>query len=404
MNTPELFEIKRNIKSLPPLGNIRETVFEEIKKQSDLLRPGMKIAIAAGSRGIANNALIIRSIVDCLKELGCEPFIIPAMGSHGGGNAEGQKAVLEEYGITAESMGVEIISSMETVELPGEDLPCRAYMDKHAFESDGVIIVNKVKYHPDFQGETESGLTKMSVIGLGKHDQALEIHRFGVYGLKNLIRPTAEHVFKSGKILMGVAIVENAFCETSMIKAIRTADIMEEEKKLLQVYKSNAVRLPLRKIDILIVEQMGKNVCGSGLDTVLIGRKKIAGEEEYTDTEIGDIIVCRLTKETGGNALGMGLADYITEEFAKSINWKTTYENVVTSTFTERGKMPIVAADEAQALRWAIRTCGNIDKDNLKVVKIKDTSHLENMLVSKAAYDEMLRNGEDFCIVENNID
>ncbi|MBC2580518.1 DUF362 domain-containing protein [Clostridium sp. DJ247] len=388
MNIPSMIKIRQDF-NRDRIENIEEVVKEEILKSELVIEKGSNIAIAVGSRGVANIARVVKATVECVKGMGGNPFIVPAMGSHGGATAQGQKEVLEGYGVTEEYIGAPIKSSMQVVELPQEDLINKVYMDKNAYEADGTIIINRIKVHTDFHGPTESGLMKMCVIGLGKHKQALEIHRYGVYGLRELIPKTARQVLKYGNIIAGIGIVENAYDETAIIRVLKPSEIEEEEKKLLQYNKKNMPKLPVDKIDILIVDELGKNVSGTGMDTNIIGRIKIRGQQEPESPNITNIIVTDLTEESHGNALGMGLADFITKRLANKIDFKPTYENTVTSTFIERAKMPIVADTDKQAIQFALRTFGPIDIEKARIVRIKNTLKLDEIYVSDIILEEI---------------
>ncbi|MEM0097968.1 MAG: DUF362 domain-containing protein [Conexivisphaerales archaeon] len=387
MNIPEVIKVKQKFNN-DRIEKIEETVRQQIESSGVKIKKGKSIAIAVGSRGIANIHRIVKAVVQYVKEAGAFPFIIPAMGSHGGATAEGQKAVLEGYGVTEEYAGAPIKSSMEVVELPQGNLKNKVYMDKYAYEADGTIIINRIKVHTDFHGTYESGLVKMCVIGLGKHKQAVEIHRYGIYGLKELIPLTAKQVLKHGNIIMGIGVVENAYDETAIIRAMKPSDIEIEEIKLIQHSREIMPSLPVKQIDLLIVDEMGKDVSGTGMDTNIIGRIRIAGCQEPEFPKITNIVVTDLTEASHGNALGMGLADFITKKLADKIDFKATYENTVTSTFIDRAKMPIVADTDRQAIEWALRTCGPIDIDNAKIVRIKNTLKLDEIYVSAALLDE----------------
>jgi hypothetical protein len=378
---------------IPP-AEIPSTVHQQLARAISglptAIPPGAKIAIAAGSRGIANIDRITKSVVEYLVSLGAKPFIFPAMGSHGGATAEGQVAVLETYGITAQAMGCPIRSSMEVVELPGpSSFHHPLYMDRHAWESDGVILINRIKPHTDFHGPFESGLVKMSVIGLGKEKQASFLHSFGVYGLRDMIPAAARHIFQTGKILLGLALVENAYDETAVIEAIPADEIFTREPGLLALARENMPRLPVDELDVLIVDQLGKNISGAGIDTNIIGRIRIPGEPEPSAPRIKSIVVSDLTPETHGNSCGMGLADVVTRRFADKIDFKTTNTNIITSGFLERGKLPVVADTDRHAFEIALRAAGCRDLATARVIRIQDTLLLSDLLVSPAVLNEI---------------
>jgi hypothetical protein len=371
------------------IENIEEAVKQELSISGITIAQGQSIALAVGSRGVANIDRVVKATVDWLKAAGVHPFIVPAMGSHGGATAEGQRLVLAGYGITDESMGAPVKSSMEVVELPRGDLCHPVYMDKNAFGADGVIVINRVKVHTDFHGTTESGLMKMCVIGLGKHRQALEMHSFGVYGLRELIPVAARHILSLGKVILGIGLVENAYDQTSVIKAALPGNMEEEEIKLLNICRSSMPSLLVDQLDLLIVDEMGKDISGVGMDPNITGRLRIRGEAEPASPVVTNIVVTDLTEASHGNALGMGLADFITKRFQQKIDFKATNENVITSTFIERGKMPIVADTDQRAVEYALRTCGKNDIHNCRIIRIKNTLQLGEFYVSASLLKEI---------------
>ncbi len=371
------------------LKDVKETIQKELTGLSGVIKDGSSIAVAVGSRGIDNLEQAVREVVDFVKQQGGHPFIVPAMGSHGGATGEGQAEILAGYGITEQSIGVPVRSSMEVIELPKGNLKHRIYMDKNAYGSDGVILINKIKPHTDFHSTYESGLVKMAVIGLGKEHGAEAIHQYGVFGLTDLIPASAKHIFSTHKILAGIALIENAFDKTMMIKALKGSEIMSEEPKLLDVARANRPMFPIDKIDLLLIDRMGKNISGVGIDTNIIGRIKIYGQEEPTSPDIKSIVVMDLTEESHGNATGVGLADIITQKVYDKINFDITYKNISTSSFLERGKIPFVAKNDAEALQLGLRNCGNISPGTERIIRIKDTLHLNELYVSDAVLQEL---------------
>jgi hypothetical protein len=371
------------------LDDVEPAVTRELACLKSALRPGLRIAIAVGSRGIANLEAIVRTTVAFVKAAGAEPFIVPAMGSHGGATAEGQAELLAALGVTEQNVGAAVISSMETVTLPQGDSQVRLFMDRHAYESDGVILINRIKPHTDYHGPYESGLVKMAVIGLGKHDQPLEIHRHGVHGLRELTPIAAEQVFATGKILGGVGIVENAYHETMLVRALPADRIMADEPQLLALATANMPKLPIDQINVLIVDWIGKNISGVGLDTNIIGRMGILGEPEPASPNIDAIVVGDVTPESHGNALGIGLAEVITKKLFDSIDFEAMYENAYTATFLNRVKVPIIAADAREALKYALRSCGVLEPAKQRVIRIRDTLSLDELYVSDAVLEEL---------------
>ena len=392
MLAPQLTKV-RQIFVRESIAHIEETVYRQLGGSGLKRRPGAAIAIAAGSRGISNVARIVRATADFIRRSGAEPFVVPAMGSHGGATAEGQKEILGTFGITEQGVGCPIRSSMETVELPGEGLGHRLFMDRIAYESDGVILINRIKPHTDFHGSYESGLAKMAVVGLGKERQASEIHRFGVYGLRELVPRAAARVLATGKIVLGIAIVENAYEETSVIEAIDPQRIMEREPELLAGARQLMPGLPVDSLDVLIIDRMGKEISGAGMDPNVIGRIGIRGQEEPQTPDIKMVVVADLSEPSHGNATGVGLADVTTRRLLQKIDFAVTYTNVVTSSFLERGKLPVVAETDEEALAYALRGCGPITPGRERVIRIKDTLRLDELYVSQSVLDEIRGKG-----------
>jgi hypothetical protein len=366
------------------VSDIEGTTLAQLKALHGTVKPGVSIAIAAGSRGIANIARIVKATADFVHSVGAKPFIVPAMGSHGGAIAEGQAEVLASYGINEKTMGCPIRATMEVIELPNDGLKTKLFMDRFAWESDGVIVVNRIKPHTDFHGDFESGLAKMMVIGLGKERQAFEMHGWGVHGLRDLVPQAAKRLLATGKILAGVGIVENSYDETAIIEAIPAANIWTREPQLLALAKQNMPRLPADEIDVLIVDRFG----GTGMDTNIIGRMHLLGEPEPEFPHIKMIVVTGLTDESHGNATGMGFADIITRRFFKKIDFPVTYKNVRTAGFPDRAKMPMVAETDSDALEIALRGAGCRDIAGARVIRIRDTLHLGEVLVSDALLQE----------------
>lgn len=369
------------------IPDIPGRVIETMRQSGVEFQPGTRIAIAVGSRGISHLAQIVRAVVDFLKARDVSCFVVPAMGSHGGATAEGQTEVLTSLGVTEASVGVPIRSSMQVVELPRGPLPHPVYQDKIAHEADGIVVINRIKAHTDFMGEIESGLAKMCVIGLGKHHQALTMHRFGVKGLRDYIPAAAEQILKTSRILLGIGLVENAYDETMRIEAIRRESILSEEKVLLKLSRASMPSLPVDAMDLLILDAMGKDISGTGMDPNIIGRRMIAGEPDLPIPAITRLVVCGLSEQSHGNALGMGMADFITRRLYDAIDFPATYENTLTSTFIERGRIPIIAETDWMAVQYAMRTWGDIRPETAKIIRAENTLHIDRLYVSDAVLD-----------------
>ena len=384
--------------TLPKLASIRQrfpdqhitdipvVIAKEFQKEAirSSVERGKTAALLVGSRGISNLQIIVKTVVEHLQELGVIPFIIPAMGSHGGGIAEQQKKILSDYGITEEAMGVPIKASMDTVKIGSIPGGCPVYVDRYASEADYIIPIARVKAHTDFDGEIESGLCKMLSIGLGKHNGCSRIHQEGFPNFPHVLPQVASLVMKTFCVPLGVAIVENAHENIHTIQVVPSETIIEADKALLKLSKSLMPRLYFDNIDVLIIDQIGKDITGAGMDPNITGR--IAGmpvSPYYKGPSIQRIVVNRLTEASHGNAVGMGCADFVTREFYDSIDFTPTYTNMMASCVPENAKMPMVFQDEPEALLAAIITCRGIDKNDAKVVKIQDTLHLIEIQVSE---------------------
>ncbi len=350
---------------------------------------GMTVAITAGSRGIHRIDEIIRQVVLQVKALGGNPFVVPAMGSHGGATAIGQFELLQELNITAESVGAPIISSLETVEIGVTACSLPVSIDRYAARAGGIIVIARIKPHTDFRNYIESGLQKMLAIGLGKHKQALAIHRFGVEGLKKFISPAAGIILEKTPVLMGLAIIENACDQTAKIVALHPDEIESQEPRLLNCARSLMPQLPCKDIDILVVGEFGKDISGTGMDTNIIGRVGIPGVDGFGDLKAQYIVALRLTEASHGNALGIGLADFTTERVMNSIDYQAMRENVITSTFVERGKIPLAFPNDRAAIEAALRCVWNCDNQNARIAFIRNTREINRFMVSESLLAEL---------------
>lgn len=363
------------------IGNIEEEIYEQFNSidATRNIKQGMKIAVTAGSRGIANIDMIIFSVCKYLKEAGGEPFIVPAMGSHGGATAEGQINVLKKLGITEETMGVPIISSMEVMELGRTSNNAPVYMDKNAYYADGIVVVNRVKPHTDFRAKTESGLLKMISVGLGKEKGARSMHS---HGLSSTIPEAAKISIKKASIMMGLAITENAKEETWKLEAIYPESFEKREAELLLEVQNNIPRLPSDVLDVLVVGEIGKMFSGTGMDTKVIGRMKILGEEEPEIPAIKKIVAADLADSSYGNALGIGLADITTKKLVDAIDFEATYANTIPTTYLERSKIPVTMKNDKHAIEVALSTIGDVDPDKVKMAIIKNTLDIQELYVT----------------------
>jgi hypothetical protein len=380
----------------PRVENVQATLQEQLGRGeiSSTIKPGMSVALTAGSRGVARIDTILRSLVEILRDMGAEPFIVPSMGSHGGATAEGQVEILESLGVTEEFCGAPIRSSMEVVELGETERGVPVYMDRIASEADGVVLLNRVKAHTDFRSSIESGLMKMASIGLGKHEQALALHGYGVEGIRDYMVEVGDRVLESGHILFGVATVENAYDEPAILEAIPAGKIHEREEELLAEYMGMMPALPVSDIDVLFVDSLGKNYSGTGMDTNVIGRFRILGVDEPEAPAVKYIIVGDVSEESHGNALGIGLADLTTRRVADRVERKAMNANVITSTFIERAKVPMVLASDEEAIETAVRCNWGVPPEETRFVRIPNTLYLEYLYVSESMVEEVLANAE----------
>ena len=373
------------------INNIPEIISKEFKKinLSQKIKHGMKIGITVGSRGINNVLLIIKTIIHEVQKRKGVPFILPAMGSHGDANIEGQRKILASYGITEESTGVPIKATMEVIELAKLENGLPVYFDKYAFQADGIIVVNRIKVHTVYKAEIESGLCKMLSVGLGNHKGATEVHSLGPKGISDNVIKFTQVILKKAPILCGVGIVENAYDDTAKIKATLPEDFYKVDKELLKECKANSLALPVSNIDILILEEIGKNISGAGMDTNVTGGVKAYKEGEYNPPRIKKIIILDLTSESHGNALGVGIADIITKKLYKKIDFEVTYKNVITCGYLDRAKIPIIADTDEEAIKIALRTSYNLPGVKPSIIIIRNTLKLDDMFVSEIIWEKI---------------
>ncbi|MHB1684320.1 MAG: nickel pincer cofactor-dependent isomerase, group 22 [Bacilli bacterium] len=377
----------------PVVADIEKSVHDELFKVGlqNRVQLGMRVAVTAGSRGIANMPMIMRSVVRELRRLGANPVIIPTMGSHGGATAEGQVEVLHSLGIKEEFCEAPILSSMDVVEIGRTDEGMPVYIDRHAHAADGIVLMGRVKLHTDFKSPNgvESGLMKMAAIGLGKHQQALLLHSHGIAGIRDKMPHVAQVTLKAANILCGLAIVENAYEQTAKIEAIETERIPEREPELLKEAANWMPKLPVEDLDLLIVDEIGKNYSGTGMDTNVIGRIRVLGVKEPVRPRIKYIFARGLSEASHGNALGIGLADITTQRLLQQINFDVMNENIITSSFLHRAMIPIALPDDRRAITAAMRGLWGISPEQARVMRIQNTLHLEDMYVSEALLPEL---------------
>lgn len=400
-NFPKMFEVRQHYPRSPQLQF--ESLLREQFSKSDILdkvTPGMKIAVGVGSRGISNLAKVVKAVLDVLSDAGAKPFIVPAMGSHGGATPEGQESVLAEYGITSETMGVPFETSMEVRQIGNIFEGNEVVFSVSALESDGIVAINRIKPHTDFHGDLGSGLQKMLAIGFGKHVGATNAHRAASsLGHEVVIRETEKVILGTVPILCGIAILEDQHHQTADIHVIRPSDIVDEEGKLLVKARSLMSWLPFEEIDLLIVDEIGKEISGTGMDTNVIGRGVLGyfaslQPESSIKPQIFRIFVRDLTTATNGNGIGIGLADFTTSRAVKSLNLQYVYTNAITSLGLPTAKIPIYFDTDREALENAIASLASPSTAKLRIIRITNTLNMDRVLVSEAFAEEARTRGD----------
>ena len=344
---------------------------------------GQSIAITAGSRGIKTMPRVLRALVDAVKARGAQPFIFPAMGSHGGGTAQGQREMLAGLGVSEATMGCPVRASMEVTSVGSSQRGMPVVVDSLALAADGILVVNRIKKHTNFDGPVESGLCKMAVIGMGKHAQAVAVHQYGNEALRSDLQEIAGIVFREAPVLAGVGLIENAWGGLARVVGLPADHIVDAEPALFRESKEVGAKLPFHDIDVAIVERIGKDISGTGMDCYVIGRRRIIGEPDWPEApRISSLIVLGLTEASHGNGLGVGLADFCTRRLADAIDWQVTRANVMTSGNLERAKLPLVLDCDRSAIESAAFRERRRPPRELRVVCMPDTLHLRHLYVS----------------------
>lgn len=384
---PRMVRIRQNFdRSHIPVEDIAATVQRELDRE-DLggkIKPGMKIAITCGSRGMTNNALMARAMVDFVKSKGAEPYIVASMGSHGGATAEGQTQILKDYGITEEAMGCPIKSSMETVQIGLSGVRKQpVFIDKNASEADGILLFNRIKPHTSFRGPYESGLMKMMAIGLGKQKGAESIHHQSPAIMHELVEEYGRTILENCPVLGGIAVIENAYDDTYLIKGLTPQEIIDEEPKLKEISYQTIAKLLFDECDVLVVDKIGKNISGDGMDPNISGRFVLP---QYCSGGIDaeKVVVLDITDETHGNAQGIGLAEVTTRRLVNRMKLEMTYPTGVTNTFLHLMKIPMIMDNDREALQLALMCCPEAeDHDHMKLIRIPNTAHIGEIEISE---------------------
>lgn len=370
----------------PEVADVPRAVAEAIRgsRIADRVRPGGSVALTVGSRGIAGIGRIARAAVDALKAMGLCPFVVAAMGSHGGGTEPGQRALLAELGVTEESVGCPIRAAMDTAELGINSLGLPIRFSTDALDADGIVLLNRIKPHTSFTGRYESGLLKMLAIGLGKREGAAQVHKLGLPGLKVLLPEVGAFLLEKTPVALGVALLENAREETARVVAVEPEDLLDVEPHLLDEARILMARLPFDQIDVLIVGELGKNYSGTGLDPNVIGRQRVETMPDLPRPVVTRLAVLDLSRETRGNGNGIGLADLTTERAVAALDPTSTRVNSITSNFLTRARVPLSLPTDRDVLAACLDTCWRIDWSEARVVVIPNTLELTALWVTPA--------------------
>lgn len=377
------------------LADVRQATLDAMRQAAWTaeVKPGSRIAVGVGSRGISNIGIMTKAVVDFWRERDCKPFIIPVMGSHGGASAEGQAHVLEHYGITEATMGVPVVSSLDVVQIGSTPEGIAVSMDEKAYESDGVMLLSRVKWHTSFEGKLESGVHKMMAIGLGKWEGAKRYHSFALrLGMEQVIRSVGKVMLDTGRMLGGLAILEDAHHNTAEVHALGAAGMVAEEEALLEKTKSWKAGLPFREIDLLIIDEMGKNISGTGNDTKVMNRGLLGRNTLPGVVKIQRVFTRDLTPESGGNATGIGLCDVISDRLYNKIDFDATWVNGFTSSILLSAMCPPHFADDKTCVEKIITTCGKLDPLECSIARIRNTMELGEFEISEALLPEIADN------------
>jgi hypothetical protein len=386
---PKMYKIEQIFPN-KKIDDVYAGAYNEIanKNIDKLITEGESVAILVGSRGISGLKEVVKATVDQLIRIGAKPFIVPAMGSHGGGVAKEQRAIVENFGVTEEFLGIPIKSAMDTIIIGKTDQGVAIHIDKIASEADHIVPIVRVKQHTDFDGPIESGLCKMLSIGLGKHNGCATLHKEGFVNFNKLIPEVGDFVIKNRSIPFGMAIVENAHENVHTVKLVYGNEILQEEPKLLELSKSLMPRLYFDHIDVLIVEQIGKDITGAGMDPNITGRSSLGRSEYFTGPTITRIVALGLSEGTHNNANGVGYADFITKALYEDIDFVSTYTNGIAAGSPTACNIPVFLDTEKEAILAALQTCPRVEPSDAKIVRIKDTLHLVEIEVSESLYKQ----------------
>ena len=390
MTFPPLARVRQSIPQ-PRVDDVPGTIRRLIlgSRLRERVKPGGTIAVGIGSRGVHAIDVVARTIVDTLQEMGYKPFIVAAMGSHGGATPEGQRELLAGYGVTAEAMGVAVKTEMDTVILGTNPVGLPIYFDKNAYQADGIVLANRVKPHTDFHATHESGVLKMLVIGLGKRDGASQVHKLGVRGLREVLPAVGRFLVKNTPFALGLAIVENAEDVPAEIAALEPETIFDAEPVLLERARGLMGRLPFDQIDLLVVGELGKNYSGAGMDPNVIGRLFVETQPDFDRPIVTRLVVLDVSDESHGNIVGVGFADLTTDRLVSKMDSQSFRINTLTSCCLQRSRIPLTLPTDREVIAAALDTCWRIDPAQARVVVIPNTLELKTLWVSSPLEDEV---------------
>ncbi len=387
---PKMARVQQNFER-HSIDDVAGTVAKSLEANGvgDKIKQGASIAIGVGSRGVANIDVAVKALVDGIKSKGGKPFIFPAMGSHGGATVEGQTGVLANYGVTEERMGAPVRATMDTVVVGTLDDGTELHVDRFAHEADGIVLINRVKPHTTFRGAIESGIVKMMVIGMGKINGATVMHSdHGMDRFDDVLPRAAEAIMAKVPFLFGLAMVEDAYDSTAIIEAIPAAHLIARETELQTRAKELMARIYFDKFDVLVIDEIGKEISGAGFDPNITGRNS-RGVVGFDRPQVEKIVILDLTDATHGNATGIGIADVITQRLFNRIDFAVTYANVITSAYLDGGLVPIIMPDANDAVRLAVKTVPRVKPQDARVVRIRNTLTLGEIAVSEPMLDEV---------------
>jgi hypothetical protein len=393
LKVPALTEVRLPVPQPEPVGDVAQAAHRQVvERLAGSVTPGMTVAVGGGSRGLSDRVDLLRGVIDGLRELGAEPFVVPAMGSHGGATAEGQRSMLEHLGMTEDAIGAEIRATMDTVEVARTQSGMPLYLDRHAAGADRIFPVNRIKPHTCFKGPIESGCTKMAVVGFGKQPGAAQIHACGPVEMRNRILDGIAALRATGRILGGVGTIESASGAVVTVRALTSDDVGGDAERELTDYARTLVpALPFPQIDVLVIDKGGKDISGTTMDPNVTGRFWVHGLGDLDEPDVSTIVLLDITDVSNGNVLGMGFADFIPSSLAQKIDFRTTYINCFTAGIAgvRRSRMPMVLPSEDDCLKAALSMCGRAFDQPKRVVRIESTLHLTRCWVSDALLGEL---------------